>query len=113
MTTKLIITIDLGESLTKCFYHWVVDGAVDAAGYRTFCSAVQRITRTRYELRRYADNSTSLVNFDDEYWGVGENAREAVTNTNLRMPKSRHAIAKVLGLVGQNRSRVHRYLSQD
>ncbi len=101
MATKLIIAIDLGASLTKCFFRWVVDGEIATDGYRTFCSAAQRITRTRYELRTYADNSTSLVNFEDEYWGVGENAREAVTNVNLRMPKSRHAIAKVLGMVGQ------------
>ncbi|HEY9825365.1 MAG TPA: hypothetical protein V6D19_07950, partial [Stenomitos sp.] len=101
MATTLIIAIDLGASLTKCFYRWIVNDALATEGYRTYCSAVQRITRSRYELRTYADNSTSLVHFEGEYWGVGENAREAVTNTNLRMPKSRHAIAKILGMVGQ------------
>jgi hypothetical protein len=101
MATELIISVDIGASLIKCFYSWEVDGVLKTAGYRTLCSAAQRITSNHYALRTYADNSTSLVHFEDEYWGVGENAREAVTNTNLRMPKSRHAIAKVLGVVGQ------------
>jgi Actin like proteins N terminal domain len=101
MTKKLIIAIDLGASLTKCFYGWLIDGLLMMAGYKTFCSAVQLISATQYEQRQYASDSTSLVSFDDEYWGVGENARQAVTNTNLQGLKFRDAIAKALALVGQ------------
>lgn len=101
MTKKLIIAIDLGASLTKCFYGWLIDGLLAMAGYKTFCSAVQLISSTQYEQRQNASDSTSLVVFDDEYWGVGENARQAVTNTNLQGLKFRDAIAKALALVGQ------------
>ena len=101
MTQKLIIAIDLGASLTKCFYGWLVDGLPVMMGYKTFCSAVQLISATQYEQRQNASDSTSLVEFDDEYWGVGENARQAVTNTNLQGLKFRDAIAKALALVGQ------------
>ncbi len=101
MKTKFLIAVDLGASLTKCFYSVQRDGSAAAVRHKTFCSAAQRTTSTRYELRQYADDNTALVSFDDEYWAVGLNAREAVTNTNLRAPKFRHAIAKVLGLVGQ------------
>jgi hypothetical protein len=101
MKTKLLIAIDLGASLTKCFYSCQRGDSFAIVGHKTFCSAAQRTTSTRYELKQYADDNTALVSFDDEYWAVGLNAREAVTNTNLRAPKFRHAIAKVLGLVGQ------------
>jgi hypothetical protein len=101
MKTKFLIAVDLGASLTKCFYSCHRDGAFAVVGHKTFCSAAQRTTSTRYELRQYADDNTSLVSFEDEYWAVGLNAREAVTNINLRAPKFRNAIAKVLGLVGQ------------
>jgi hypothetical protein len=101
MTKKLIIAIDLGASLTKCFYCWLIDGLLAMAGYKTFCSAVQLISATQYEQQQYASDSTSLISFDDEYWGVGENARQAVTNTNLQGLKFRDAIAKALALVGQ------------
>ena len=101
MKTKFLIAVDLGASLTKCFYSCQRGDSAAIVRHRTFCSAAQRTTSTRYELRQYADDNTALVSFDGEYWIVGLNAREAVTNTNLRAPKYWYAIAKVLGLVGQ------------
>ena len=101
MAKKLIIAIDLGASLTKCFYGWLIDGLLVTLGYKTFCSAVQLISATQYEQRHHASDSTSLVEFDGEYWGVGENARQAVTNTNLQGLKFRDAIAKAVALIGQ------------
>lgn len=101
MKLKMLIAVDLGASMTKCVYRRQYDGASPVVQYRTFCSAVQRIISSRYELRHYADDNTSLLSFDNEYWAVGLNAREAVTNTNLRGTKFRYAAAKVLGVVGQ------------
>lgn len=101
MTTKLIIAIDLGASLTKCFYRFMMDGHSAKAQYKTFCSAVQPTTSTQYERKQYADSNTSLLLIDGEYWAAGENAREAVTNVNLRAPKCRDANAKILAVVGQ------------
>lgn len=101
MNRKLILAVDLGASLTKCFYLWVVKDKPGPAKHKTFCSAVRRITSAQYEQKQNADNNTSLLSIDGEYWAVGENAREAVTSVNLRVPKFRNAIAKVLAVVGQ------------
>lgn len=101
MATKLIFAADLGASLSKCFYQFVEDGLPSVIKYMTFCSAVRPITTGQYEQGQYADNGTSLLSIDGEHWAAGENAREAVTNVNLRAPKSRDAIAKVLAVVGQ------------
>ncbi|NJM77732.1 MAG: hypothetical protein HC852_20555 [Acaryochloridaceae cyanobacterium RU_4_10] len=98
---KLSIRLDLGASLTKSAYQWVMGSHASAPQYKTFCSAVQRITSTEYERGQYADNNTSLLSIGDEYWSAGENARDPVTNVNLRQPKCRNAIAKILAVVGQ------------
>ena len=101
MTTKLVIAVDLGASLTKCFYKFVSDGVPSAANYKTFCSALRRITPSQYERNQYADDNTSIVFISGEYWAAGENARETVTNVNVRSPKWRDAIPKVLAIIGQ------------
>jgi hypothetical protein len=101
MNRKLIIAIDLGASLTKCLYQFVGEGLPVGRKYLTFCSAVRPATLSQYEQGQYADNGTSLLLIGNEYWCAGENARAAVTNVNLRAPKGRDAIAKVLAVVGQ------------
>jgi hypothetical protein len=101
MKVKLILAVDLGSSLIKVFY-WLIfeDGRV-MEGLITFCSAVQRITASRYETRRYVDDNTCVVAFDGDYWMVGDAAQQEVSITNARAPKLRDAIAKVLAVVGQ------------
>lgn len=101
MKFKLIIAVDLGASLTKVFYRLVLDGAAPIDGLKTFYSAVQRITESRYLANQYADDNTALVSYDGDYWMVGSAARHEVAFTNVRAPKQKHAIAKVLAAVGQ------------
>lgn len=101
MIYKLLLTADLGASLTKCFYRWVTDHSPLPLKHKTCCSAVRRITSAQYELKQNADCNTSVLHIEDEFWAVGENARDAVTSVNLRIPKFRNALAKVLALVGQ------------
>jgi Actin like proteins N terminal domain len=105
MKVKLILAVDLGSSLIKVFY-WLMfeDGRV-LEGLLTFCSAVGRITASRYETRRSVDDNTCVVVFDDNYWMVGDAAQEEVSVTNARAPKLRDAIAKVLAVLGQVLSR--------
>lgn len=101
MSKKLVMAVDLGASLTKCLYQFVGDDLPLNIKYMTFCSAVRPATTSQYEQGQYADSGTSLLLIGDEYWCAGENARGAVTNVNLRAPKCRDAIAKVLAVVGQ------------
>lgn len=101
MKRKLIIAVDLGASLTKVFYRLVLEGAAPIDGLKTYYSAVQRITESRYLAKQYADDNTSLVAYDGDYWMVGSAARHEVAFTNVRAPKQKHAIAKVLAAVGQ------------
>jgi hypothetical protein len=105
MKVKLILAVDLGSSLIKVFY-WLIfeDGRV-LEGLLTFCSAVQRITASRYESRRYVDDNTCVVTFDGDYWMVGDAAQSEVSITNARAPKLRDAISKVLAVLGQVLSR--------
>ncbi|MGB8698016.1 MAG: hypothetical protein WCD18_01245 [Thermosynechococcaceae cyanobacterium] len=100
MKTDLIVAIDLGASLTKSFYRYQVEGQVPLEGLLTSVSAVQRITASRYELRQYVDDNTSQIAFDGDYWTVGLNARHEATLISATAPKVRHAIAKVLAVVG-------------
>jgi hypothetical protein len=101
MKTKLILAVDLGSSLWKYFFQFLVDGVPSVAKYGVFCSALQRITSSQYERNQYADKNTSLLLIDGVYWAAGENARDAVTSVNVRSPKCRDAIAKILAVVGQ------------
>ncbi len=99
--SKLIVAIDLGVSLTKVFYRLYVEDALPIDEMKTVCSAVQRTTASRYINKEYADDNTALVAFDGNYWTVGIAAKQEVSITNIRTRKSRHAIAKVLSVVGQ------------
>jgi hypothetical protein len=101
MKRKLIIAVDLGASLTKVFYRLLIEGAASIDGLKTYYSAVQRITESRYLAKQYADDNTSLVAYDGDHWMVGSAARHEVAFTNVRAPKQKHAIAKVLAAVGQ------------
>jgi Actin like proteins N terminal domain len=98
---KLIIAADLGASLTKIFFRLLIEGCVPIDGLKTYYNAVQRITQSRYLAKQYADDNTSLVAYDGDYWMVGSAARHEVAFTNVRTPKQKHAIAKVLAAVGQ------------
>ena len=100
MKQKLIIAVDLGASLTKVFYRLLREGAEPIDGLKTYYSAVQRITQSRYLAKQYADDNTSLVAYEGDYWMVGSAARQEVSFTNVRAPKQKHAIAKVLAVVG-------------
>lgn len=101
MKPKLIAAVDLGSSLTKVFFRLLLEGAAPIDGIKTYYSAVQRITQSRYLAKQYADDNTSLVAYDGDYWMVGSAARHEVSFTNVRAPKQKHAIAKVLAAVGQ------------
>ena len=101
ITPKLIAAVDLGSSLTKVFFRLVLPGAAPIDGLKTYHSAVQLITQSRYLARQYADDNTSLVAYDSDFWMVGSAARHEVGFTNVRAPKKKHAIAKVLAAVGQ------------
>ena len=101
MSAKLIVAIDLGASLIKVFFQILLEGSASIEGLKTVYSAVQRITPSRYQAKQYADSQTSLVAYDGGYWMVGSAARQEVGYTNVRTPKQRHAIAKILAVVGQ------------
>jgi hypothetical protein len=101
MAAKLILAVDLGASLTKAIYRLSVDGSVPINRVQTFCSAVARITPSRFLSKQYADDNTALVAFENTFWMVGVAAQQTVTITNARTLKSRDAIAKILAVVGQ------------
>jgi hypothetical protein len=97
---KLILAVDLGASLTKAFARLVIDGVVQDL-VKTFSSAVQRTNKTRYLAGHFADDNTSLLEINSDYWMVGVAAKQEVSFTNTRQGKNCQAVAKILSMVGQ------------
>lgn len=101
MTTKIILTVDLGASLTKAFCQIVEDGKVPIEECITQPSAVLRTTESLYEEMDHINSShSSILSYGGMYWQTGQVAETNLRQTNTDQHKHPEAIAKVLSIAG-------------
>ncbi len=96
----LQIQIDLGTSLTCCFWKLKNDRGI-LKGFKTIASSTSECTQLAYERSKLADSGTTYVRADEEYWIVGTNAMAICHRTISSEPKSYAGPIKVLAAIGQ------------
>jgi hypothetical protein len=97
----IFIIFDPGSSTSRAAYRILVNGCEPIDGLKTFSNAVEISDSVDYERKRKATNNNSLVCVGDEYWLVGPSAADEIAETNVRTPKRRELIPKVLAAIGQ------------
>jgi len=102
LKARLMVASDLGVSLIKGVYRYVIDEGTSREGVKTLCPVVRQLVQSKYKsLLDRTDDNSSLVAFADSYWLVGEAARGPTLTLSPTESKRKTAIAKSLAFVGQ------------
>jgi hypothetical protein len=109
MKAVLVIGVDVGLSLTKGPYSYLIEGEANPqVGFKTVCSMVRKLTKAKYSsMLNTVDDNSSLVAFDNSYWLIGNAARGETLKLSATQHKYETAIAKTLALVGQLMTEIH------